>query len=59
MQNRLRDAMYVGNASNRCISVIRALDLLVIDQFCDGWMIATDCTFMICLWKLDRVEFHL
>jgi molybdopterin/thiamine biosynthesis adenylyltransferase len=41
------------------LSMIRALDLLVINQFCDGRMIATDCTLMICLWQFDRVEFHL
>lgn len=43
----------------RDTSMIRALDLLVINQFCDGRMIATDGTLMICLWQFDRVEFHL
>lgn len=43
----------------RCISMIWALYLLVINQFCDGRMIATDGTLMICLWQFDRVEFHL
>ena len=39
--------------------MVRALDLLIIDQLCDRWVIATDCTLMICLRQFHCMEFHL